>query len=117
MTLSTLVISLTLLAQALASEPQLMRVTCYYGGTVTATGTEPRYGICAASPEYYGKTALVYDSEMHFVDAFEIEDTGSHPRIQNGSSIDIWQPTLDDCYEWVGTYGDYMYVQIVDADG
>lgn len=116
MRLSILAISVGLLLTAATSEPQLMRVTCYTGGYVTATGTEPRYGICAAKPEWYGKTAVVFDSEMNYVDSFTIEDTGSHPRIQSGSSIDIYQPTLAECYDWVGEYGDYMYVQIVDSN-
>lgn len=116
MKLITLAISIGLLISSAVTEPELMRVTCYTGGYVTATGTEPRYGICAAKPDWYGMTAVVYDKDMNFIDAFVIEDTGGHPRIQSGSSIDIWQPTLADCYDWVGTYGDYMYVQIVETE-
>ncbi len=110
------ILAITVLLSVLVNEPQPMRVTCYYGGTVTASGTEPREGICAARADWIGKTAVVFDSDMEYVGCFTIEDTGSHPRIQNGSSIDIWQPTLSDCYNWVATYGDYMYVSIVDSE-
>lgn len=93
-----------------------MRVTCYTGGTVTATGHEVEYGVCASNPQWYGCLAVVYDQDMNYVDTFEICDTGSHPMLQNGSALDIWQPTLADCYEWVGTYGDYMYVTILERN-
>ncbi len=37
--------------------------------------------------------------------------------IQLGTSVDVYRNTLDRCYDWVGEYGDYVYIQIIDAEG
>ena len=98
-------------------QPTLMRVTCYYGGEVTKSGQKPRKGICAGAEQWLGYLAVVYDSDMNFIGYWEVLDTGSHERLTSGSSIDIWQPDLESCNEWISTYGDYCYVQLIDAEG
>lgn len=90
-----------------------MRVTCYtWTGNPTASGVYPEEGMCAGRKEDIGKTAFVYDIHYNFVGAFEITDCGGAYSLQNGTSIDIYRDTLARCYEWVGEYGDYMYVEI-----
>ena len=74
-------------------------------------------GTCAARRKDLGKVAVVYDMDMRLVGYFEVIDTGGHPRLKNGTSIDIFRNTLKDCYSWVGEYGDYMYVQLIDCEG
>lgn len=110
-------VATTLRGNAQESGPKPMRVTCYYGGEVTKSGQEPREGICAGPEELLGYLAIVYDKDMNFIGYYEVLDTGSHERLQTGSSIDIWQPTLDDCNDWIDQYGDYCYVQLVYAEG
>lgn len=91
----------------------LMRVTCYtWTGNKTASGVYPEESMCAARYEDIGKTAYVYDIDYNFIGAFEITDCGGAYSLQNGTSIDIYRDTLERCYEWVGEYGDYLYVKI-----
>ena len=91
----------------------LMRVTCYtWTGNKTASGVYPEESMCAARYEDIGKTAYVYDLDYNFIGAFEITDCGGAYSLQNGTSIDIYRDTLERCYEWVGEYGDYLYVEI-----
>lgn len=91
----------------------LMRVTCYtWTGNKTASGVYPEESMCAARYEDIGKTAYVYDLDYNFIGAFEITDCGGAYSLQNGTSIDIYRYTLERCYEWVGEYGDYLYVKI-----
>lgn len=90
-----------------------MRVTCYtWTGNKTASGVYPEEGMCASNHDNIGKTAYVYDTEYNFIGAFEITDCGGAYSLQNGTSIDIYRDTLERCYEWVGEYGDYLYVEI-----
>jgi hypothetical protein len=91
----------------------LMRVTCYtWTGNKTASGVYPEESMCAARYEDIGKTAYVYDLDYNFIGEFEITDCGGAYSLQNGTSIDIYRDTLERCYEWVGEYGDYLYVKI-----
>lgn len=96
-----------------------MRVTCYTAtGNPTATGVMPFEGGCAAKRDWIGGVAVVYTIEGEFVAYLDINDTGGHERIKDGSSIDVYRDTLAGCYEWVERYGDYMLVQILpDAKG
>lgn len=95
-----------------------MRVTCYLPtGNKTADGTIPYEGICAGRKEDLGKIAIVYDMDMNFLGYFEIRDTGGHPRLKEGKSIDIFRDDMEGVREWVRAYGDYCYVKIVEAAG
>ena len=99
-------------------EPELMRVTCYVPtGNPTCTGVMPFEGGCAAKREWVGCVAVVYDRDMNLIGFYTINDTGGHKRIKNGTSIDIFRNNMDRARAWVKEYGDYMYVQIIDAEG
>ena len=110
------------------SEPKRMRVTCYTAskGAVTASGAAVREGIVAASRAYMGYSVILYDEDMNFVGFFEVKDTGAGidtdgdgkgDSIKKGLSIDVYRDTLDKCYDWIGEYGDYMYIQLVEGKG
>lgn len=95
-------------------EPVKMRVTCYTAtGNPTATGVMPFEGGCAAKREWMGGVAVVYTLDGEFVTYLDINDTGGHKRIKDGSSIDVYRDTLSGCYDWIEKYGDYMLVQIL----
>lgn len=114
-----------------AAEPsdlQLMRVTCYTypPGSITASGCEVREGIVAAKKEWMGALVILYDTDMNFIGYFEVKDTGfgidkdgdGVGSIQDGTSLDVFRSSLDQCHEWTERYGDYCYVQIItDAKG
>ena len=104
-----------------------MRVTCYTypEGKITASGSEVREGIVAAKKSWMDAVVVIYDLDMELIGYFEVKDTGfgidkdgdGIGSIQDGTSIDVFRSTLDRCYEWVETYGDYCYVQIIPAEG
>ena len=80
-----------------------MIATAYCLSGKTATGTDARLGIAASKREWFGKTARVYWNDNgepgDLIGEYIIEDTGSEP-IRNGSVIDIWLPTYDECMEF-----------------
>lgn len=105
-------------------EPQKIRCTCYCDEGYTKSGQYVREGIVAGKEEWLGKVALLYQVDEDgtigdFIGYFEFLDTGYgiNGSLIEGTSIDVYQPTLEKCYEWVGTYGDYVYLQIIDGKG
>ena len=135
--LSALLVLLMLLLLILYSLPaeasekypvRKMRVTCYTypEGSITASGSEVREGIIAAKKEWMDALVVLYDTDMNFIGYFEVKDTGfgidwdgdGIGSIQEGTSIDVFRSSLERCKEWVNTYGDYCYVQVIpDAEG
>ncbi len=102
--------------------PRKIRCTCYVGGTVTATGKKPYFGIVAGKPEWYGHAVEMYrvnedGSQGEFIGWFEVDDTGPNELLENGKAIDLWQPTLEDANNWIAEYGDYVYIKLIDAEG
>ena len=72
------------------------------------------------------KTAIPYDLDMNLIGIYEFKDTGSGmdtdgdgkgDTIKNGKSIDVYRNTLSRCYDWIKEYGDYVYLEIIDAEG
>lgn len=111
-----------------SSDLQLMRVTCYTypPGSITASGSEVREGIVAAKKEWMNALVILYDTDMNFIGYFEVKDTGfgidkdgnGVGSIQEGTSLDVFQSSLERCHEWTERYGDYCYVKIItDAKG
>lgn len=102
--------------------PQKIRCTCYVGGTVTATGKTPHYGIIAGPREWFGCAVAVYSVNEHggkgdFIGWFEIDDTGPNEALEAGKAIDLWQESLEDANDWVKSYGDYVYIELIRAEG
>lgn len=105
--------------------PQRIRVTCYTAkeGKHTASGEEVRKGIVAVKREWMQaneKIALFRcnkdGSKGELIGIFDCKDTGygktesnGKGSIQNGHVIDVFQPTLKECYAWIKEYGDYCY--------
>lgn len=108
--------------------PTKIRCTCYTAteGSITASGEHVREGIVAGKREWLGKVAILYDLNMNIIGIYEFKDTGAGidtdgdgkgDSIKKGKSIDVYRDTLDECYEWIMTYGDYVLMMIVDAEG
>lgn len=124
-----LILLYSLPAEAAEKYPvRKMRVTCYTypEGSITASGCEVREGIVAAKKDWMDALVVLYDMDMNFIGYFEVKDTGfgidkngdGIGSIQEGTSIDVFRDDLDRCREWVKTYGDYCYVQIItNAEG
>ena len=104
-----------------------MRATAYCIEGKTYSGKHTRKGIAAASKEYIGKTALVYqrlpgDKVGELIGIYEVEDTGGTEGLTSGVVIDIWCPDLDACQEFMnrvyeeGCQG-RVWVEMVEAVG
>lgn len=93
-----------------------IKVTAYTGGTVTASGTKPRYGICAGADwmlydQDDGGTwvAMVWTVEGEFLGYFELLDRGGTEAIRNGYVIDIYEETYEDCVDVMeSTHGECL---------
>lgn len=108
--------------------PQKIRCTCYTSteGKTTASGEPVREGIIAGKRSWMGKTAILYDLNMNIIGFYEFKDTGAGidtdgdgkgDSIINGKSVDVYRNTMDGCREWIRTYGDWVYMVILDAEG
>ena len=113
-----------------AGEPFRILTTAYRHGTLTATGTAPREGICAVRREWVGKTAIVWKCDESgamgdFLGIWECLDTGFGAdsdgdgigSIEEGRVIDMYFPTSTQVAEWMELTGGKIYVQLVDAEG
>ena len=110
-------------------QPYLMKAhaTAYCQSGITASGTQTRKGICAAKKEWIGKTIVIYqrlpgDKIGNMIGIYECLDTGGTEGIKTGKVIDIWEPDLEGCQEFMNkVYEDgckgKVYIQIVDAVG
>lgn len=102
--------------------PTKIRCTCYVGGTVTATGKKPHFGIVAGRREWFGCAVAMYrvnedGTRGKMIGWFEVDDTGPNTMLENGKAIDLWQATLEDANAWIAEYGDYVYIQLIEAEG
>ena len=94
-----------------------MRCTVYTGGGITKSGKKVREGFIASNNSNLGKVALLYTEDGKFIGAFECEDTGSAHWLKDGTAIDVYRENKSACREWISTYGDYVLVQWIDAEG
>lgn len=117
-------------------QPKLIRATCYTSseGAITYSGQSVRPGIIAGPKEWLGSVALLYTYEKteegykpkDFIGMYEVLDTGAGmdtdgdgkgDSIIKGQSIDVFQQTLADAYEFRDNYGDYVLMMLVDGEG
>lgn len=117
-------------------QPILIRATVYTSeeGAQTASGQKVRPGIIAGKPEWEGCVAMLYTYRIEggqaypqeLIGIYEVLDTGAGidtdgdnkgDSIKNGTSIDVYQPTLHQAEEWIDTYGDYIMMMLIKAEG
>ena len=95
-----------------------IRCTCYFPtGNKTADGTVPYDGIIASNREHMGDMALLYTEDMVFIGYYECRDTGGHKDIKNGTRIDMFCESEESMREFISTYGDYVLVKWIKAEG
>lgn len=112
-----LIVTLRVNAEEIFSEPTKIRCTVYCDSGVTKSGAYTREGIAAMNNKMLGKTAILYDMDMNLIGIFEVLDTGGNKHLKAGKRIDIYRESKDACDEWIKTYGDYVYIQLIDAEG
>lgn len=108
-----------------------IRCTCYTDSGITASGEVTRDGIMAGKREWLGKVAALYrynadGSVGEFIGYYEFLDTGAGidtdgdgrgDSIKKGLSVDVWKETDAEVKDWIAEYGDYVYIEIIDAEG
>ena len=105
------------------TEPQLIRCTCYTAseGAVTADGSKPIEGYISGKREWLGYLCVMYENDNgkvgNLIGYFDFRDTGGAETLKNGKSIDVYRDSLEGCYDWIAQYGDYVFVQIIKAEG
>ena len=118
-------------SSATAAGLRRIRATCYCEPGITYSGHYTHVGICAGRKEDIGKVAAIYaiaeDGGVgDFIGYFEFLDTGAGmdtdgdgkgDSIKKGKSIDVFRNNLASAKEWIRTYGDYVYVKIIDSEG
>ena len=139
--LISILILIALIAQPIdvtAKTPELKKVkmTCYtHTGNPCRNGNMPREGICAYQFDYLDWMAIVYEDNNgepgEIIGYYEIFDTGygsetdvvnpetgkHYGSLELGTSIDIFQDSLEECYEFIEEHGDTAFIQIVYAEG
>lgn len=105
-------------------KPQIVRCTGYCDYGYTKSGQYVRNGIVAGRKEWLGMTAYIWAVDEDgtigdFLGIYEFLDTGYgiNGSLKKGTSIDMWHPSEDAVWDWIGEYGDYVYLQIIDAKG
>lgn len=113
------------------SELVKKRCTCYVEPGITASGYYTRDGVIAGRRSDLGKVAALYrcdtdDQIGEFIGFYEFRDSGAGidtdgdgkgDSIKKGLSIDVYKPSLEEAYDWRMEYGDYVYVQYIEAEG
>lgn len=94
-----------------------VRCTCYTIDGITASGQHTRQGIVAGKSEWLGCVAVLYDTNGEFIGFYEVLDTGGTNAIRSGKTIDVWVEDDEAVREWQRKFGDYVYIQIIEAEG
>lgn len=123
--------------------PVLLSTTGYYYGSHGSHGDKMRSGYCAYTSESYGAACIVYEALPQedgsfqmgdYLTTLEIKDTGygyptgqgkskvrpdkkSQGSIEAGESLDVYNPTLSGCREWMKLTKGYVFAVIVPAEG
>lgn len=113
-------------------EPFKIRATCYTEtGNKCANGSYPVEGLSVAGKdEWLGMACIMYavneDGSLgDMIGIFQFTDTGygidvpdsDKGTIQLGQSIDVYRSNMNGVRDWINTYGDYVYIQVVPAKG
>ena len=116
---------------AKAQDLKQIRCTCYIEPGVTKSGHYTHEGVIAGRKEDLGKVAALYavaedGSVGEFIGYFDFYDTGAGidtdgdgrgDSIKKGKSVDVFRETMTDAKKWIKTYGDYVYIQYIEAEG
>lgn len=107
---ASLLIAMTALANLIKMpdipKPIAGYATAYCVSGTMASGQQTRIGVCAGKKEWLGKRAYIYQrlpdgSIGDYLSDYEILDTGGTEGLKNGTVIDVWRPTLEDCQEFM----------------
>lgn len=108
-----------------------IRATCYCEHGITYSGCQTHEGIIAGRKEDIGKVAAIYavsedGSVGDFIGYFEIRDCGAGfdtdgdgrgDSTITGKTVDVFREDMGRVKDWIKTYGDYVYILIIDCEG
>jgi hypothetical protein len=113
-------------------EPIYIRCTGYNDIGYTKSGEWTREGGIAGKEEWLGKQCYIYEVTDSgecgdLIGVYDFIDTGfgikyldgeyyANGSLTAGKSIDIWHESEEAVWNWAATYGDYVYIQIVDKE-
>ena len=119
--------------KAVAADPDLIKIrcTCYCEPGITRSGHYTNEHVIAGRKDDLGKVAAIYaigeDGEIgEFIGYFDFYDTGAGidtdgdgkgDSIKKGLSVDVFRSSLDRAKDWIRTYGDYVYIKYISAEG
>lgn len=99
-----------------------VRCMVYTGGESTCTGVTPYVGCVAGSKELLGKSCYLYETNSdgtkgNFIGKFKFDDTGYgvNGSIESGDAICVYRYNMDSCNDWVATYGDNVYIEVINS--
>lgn len=118
-------------SNATGSELKKIRCTCYCEQGITYSGHATHKGVIAGRREDVGNIAALYainpDGSLGpFIGYFDFYDIGLGSdtdgdgigdSILKGRSVDVFQENIADVNEFIKTYGDYVYMKIIEAEG
>ncbi len=93
-----------------------VRLSCYVApeGARCADGTVPYEGVISCNTEHLGQSCIMYDLKLNVVALWECHDVGGNSLLKQGKAIDVYRDSMDRCYELVGRYGDYVYIEWIE---
>lgn len=99
-----------------------IRCTGYTDYGVTKSGEITHKGVVAGKKEWLGKKCTLYTVNSkgkpgEVIGTYEFLDTGYgiNGSLINGTSIDVWHHTEEAVWDWMRTYGDYVYMEMIDS--
>ena len=98
------------------SQMQLMYITAYCCGEITANGSKVHTGGCACNP-HIGDIALIYSVDGKYLGMYECNDTGATEGLHRGTVIDVYRKNLTQCQMWMKLTGGKVYVLWVSGKG
>lgn len=116
---------------ATAQDMKKVRCTCYCEDGITYSGHKTRKGVIAGRREDIGDIAALYainsDGSLgEFIGYFDFYDIGAGidtdgdgigDSILKGKSVDVFKDNLSEVNEFIKTYGDYVFLKIIEAEG
>lgn len=95
---------------------EVMALTAYCCGEITANGSKVHEGGCACNT-HVGDVAVVYTIDGEFLGYFECNDTGSSKGLQKGTVIDIYREDLGRCEDIMRISRGKCYVKWISGKG
>lgn len=97
---------------------QLMNVTAYCVGEVTADGSPVHEGGCACSLDHIGDVAVIYTTNGNFLGFYECNDTGAAGgAVRKGTVVDVYRCNYTRCSMFMKVTEGKAYIRWISGKG